>query len=248
MGERFIVAAKESVTEIAETMLFMEINAKESGPGRSELIGDASAVIGYSGALKGSMRLCGLTPAVLKLAGALLGEERDQLDMEMNDAFAEMANMIAGGIQTRVQDDLGEIKMSPPVIVSGRAHQVSSDHNFSCVNHTFELEGEPFFTEVFYLEESLKGKGDDVVDDGGASVGLPAMETSPGLDDQEKDEEPAAPVIEKQTLMSAVEEVFASQIAEITASAVEKEVEETLPKLAEDLVREEIERIKKEGL
>ncbi|MBF0609942.1 MAG: chemotaxis protein CheX, partial [Magnetococcales bacterium] len=127
MQDKFLQAIRDAIQEIAETMLFVEIIPGESEHARCSLGADVSAVIGYSSSLKGSMRLAGPQKTVLKLAAALLGEERDVLDKEMEDAFSELANMIAGGVQTRVEGELGMIRMSPPVVISGKNHQVSSD-------------------------------------------------------------------------------------------------------------------------
>ncbi|MBF0284730.1 MAG: chemotaxis protein CheX [Magnetococcales bacterium] len=243
--KELVTALREAIQEIAETMLFVEITPKQYDDQRCTLGADTSAVIGYSGALKGSMRLAGPLPSVMKLAGALLGEERDTLDKEMEDAFSEMANMIAGGVQTRLEGTVGTIRMSPPVVISGKNHQVSSDHSFQCVSHQFELDGEPFFTEVFYAF------GDHPVDDPqkyGFSLAVP-MPRMPGMESVSDEAEAASALaVDGAQLAAAVREAFAREIEGWAQETARDLVRKLLPDLAERLVREEIERIKREGL
>ncbi|OSM04812.1 chemotaxis protein CheX [Magnetofaba australis] len=156
MPETFLDAVRGAVQEIAETMLFLEIEAKESSHGKSEMPVDVSAILGYSGGLRGSVSLSGPESSVLKLASALLGEEREAFDAEMEDAYSELANMIAGGVQSRLESVFGSIKLSTPVIIRGKNHTVTSDHAFECVNHAFALEGDGFCVNVFYHPDSLQ--------------------------------------------------------------------------------------------
>lgn len=240
MPERFIKALGEAVQEIAETMLFVEITKGRAEKGRSTLGADHSAVIGYSAALKGSMRLAGPQSGVLKLAAALMGEERDTLDKEMEDAFAEMANMIAGGVQSRMEPEIGTIRMSPPVVISGRNHMVSSDRSFNCISHQFELEGEPFFTEIYYSEESLgdqdaEGRYGFVLASPNDKAGCPGAVAEP-------------PRVDGEALAAAVRQAFAAEMEQWSREVASAMVSKMLPELAERMVREEIERIKKEGV
>lgn len=158
MPDRLVAALRESVQEIAETMLFVEISPGASTRDHCRIAADSSAVIGYSGALTGGMRLGGSSSSVLKLASTLLGEERDTLDNDMEDAFMELANMIAGGVQTRIEGDMGTISITPPVMVSGSGQKVINEENLDCVHQEFDLDGEAFFTELYYIGSALNPK------------------------------------------------------------------------------------------
>ena len=241
--EQLVTALREAIQEIAETMLFVEIIPLQHDDQRSTLGADTSAVIGYSGALKGSLRLAGPHPSVMKLAGALLGEERDSLDKEMEDAFSEMANMIAGGVQTRLEGTLGPIRMSPPVVISGRNHQVSSDHSFQCVSHQFELDGEPFFTEIFFAIGEQKQQYEDPQKYGfSLSVPMPKMA---GME-QEGEAPTEVKPVDGAALAAAVREAFAREIQGWAHETARDLVRKMLPDIAERLVKQEIERIKQE--
>ncbi|MBF0622245.1 MAG: chemotaxis protein CheX [Magnetococcales bacterium] len=255
MPERFIVSLREAIQEICETMLFVEVIPGESALTQSPLTGDYSAVIGYSGNLKGSMRLAGPEEAVLKLAGALLGEERGNFDLEMNDAYSEVANMVAGGVQTRVEDWLGPIRMSPPVVVTGRDHRVASDRSFLCVSHLFEISGIPFFTEIYYAQESLDN----------AEIRRNNPDAAPRLDDEDDTavtinlndgrdvgasggSVSVSALTDSGKLHKAVRSAIEPELQSVMEATARDHVQEVLPEIAEKLVREEIERIKKEGL
>lgn len=255
MADHFLQAVRDAIQEIAETMLFVEIAPGPAGSDRCTMGADVSAVIGYSGAIKGSLRLAGPMPSVLKLASALLGEERDSLDKEMEDGFSEMANMIAGGVQSRLEATVGTIRMSPPVVISGRNHQVSSDRSFHCASHQFELDGEPFFTEIYYSEEPVPAHAGDKY---GFSLTIP-MPHAAGFSESvgeggeigpSYEAEPAVKTIllDEAALAKAVKEAFASEVTSWSQEVTQHMVRELLPALAEQLVRAEIERIKREGL
>ncbi|NGZ26566.1 MAG: hypothetical protein G8345_06730 [Magnetococcales bacterium] len=257
MQDKFLQAIRDAIQEIAETMLFVEIIPGESEHARCSLGADVSAVIGYSSSLKGSMRLAGPQKTVLKLAAALLGEERDVLDKEMEDAFSELANMIAGGVQTRVEGELGMIRMSPPVVISGKNHQVSSDRSFICVSHQFDLDGDPFFTELYYSQEKAEEKGsEDKNRRYGFSLTLPlpgfpgdGNEDLSAFAPQSEDEEvPKSIPLDTEAFVTAVKAAFAKQMEGWSKEVTQEMVRHMLPALAEKLVRQEIERIKREGL
>jgi chemotaxis protein CheX len=263
MSEQFINALREAIQEIAETMLFVDIVALEATKGRSNLSADVSAVVGYSSALKGSMRLAGPQASAVKLAGALLGEERDAMDKEMEDSFSEMANMIAGGVQTRIETGgmlKGHIRMSPPVIISGTNHQVSSDRSFECVSHQFDLDGNTFFAEIYYSRESLENGPDEDDDETkyGFSLTIP-MPTMPGSGtrdrdrDDEGEEEPPKKVevavdVNEQAVRKILQEVCMEKLEAMARETAQSMASDMLPEIAERLVREEIERIKRDGL
>lgn len=150
MKDALLNALTEAVSEIAETMLFVEIIAGEVQIQGELQLADISAVVGYSGGLNGGLRLGGAVAVALKVAGALLGEQREAMDPELQDAFGEMANMIAGGVQTRVEGVFGAISMTPPMVVEGRNHQIAGQHSSHCVCRHFEMDGSCFFCEIYF--------------------------------------------------------------------------------------------------
>ncbi|MBF0147161.1 MAG: chemotaxis protein CheX [Magnetococcales bacterium] len=150
MIDSLLAALSEAVIEIAQTMLFIEIAV---GPSRvqGELQNaDVSAVVGYGGGLNGGLRLGGSLEVALRLAGALVGEPRIAWDQELEDAFGEMANMIAGGVQSRVEATLGPITLTPPMVIQGKNHQITGQQPSSRLCQDFEIDGVVFFCEIYF--------------------------------------------------------------------------------------------------
>jgi chemotaxis protein CheX len=143
-------AAREAVAEIASTMLFVPINPVPSAANGTAIEADVSAIVALSGGLKGGARLASPVETVTALASALMGEEVSALDADSEDAFAELANMITGGIQTRLSGELGEMNLSPPFVITGKNHRAHGDSSDQVAVSRFEVQGKPFFIEVFY--------------------------------------------------------------------------------------------------
>ncbi|MBF0454689.1 MAG: chemotaxis protein CheX [Magnetococcales bacterium] len=148
--ERCLEVLREAILEIAETMLFVEVGEGSAQEKPAEIASEYSAVIGYGEGIQGSLHLSGSKAAILKLLSAFLGESRDEMDDEMNDAFGEMANLVAGGIQGRLEPELGSISLTPPEVASGRINHRAAGAVPACVSHLFDLDGEIFSVEVFY--------------------------------------------------------------------------------------------------
>lgn len=150
MQDKINAAAQEAVEEIVSTMLFVPINPVSSSAESMSVESDVSAIVGLSGGLKGGTRLGSPVETVTALAGALMGEEIDALNEDSKDAFGELANMITGGIKTRLAGELGEINLSPPLVITGENHTAHSDRDDQIALTRYELDGNPFFIEVFY--------------------------------------------------------------------------------------------------
>ncbi|MBF0369611.1 MAG: chemotaxis protein CheX [Magnetococcales bacterium] len=229
MIDDFFPVLREVVAELADTMLFIQIEPGEEGMEPCDLAVNHSSIVGFSGALRGSLRLAGPDSTVLKLAGALLGDVPEKLDADASDAFAELANMIGGGVKNHLESRLGPIRMSPPVVISGEGHGVTREKDFACLSHQFKLDGELFFVETFISEEE-------------PDKAALAEETASSDHWNNGSAEDISDTIEK-ALAPGIREV----IRESTSETVGELVREALPRVAEGLVREEIERIKREG-
>ncbi|MBF0188417.1 MAG: chemotaxis protein CheX [Magnetococcales bacterium] len=155
MGERLLTAARDAVQEVAETMLFLEIKSGTADHHRCDVDGEVSALVAMSGGVEGAVRLSGPSSTVIPMASALLGEEREEMDQELEDAFLELGNMVAGGIQVRIETKYGDITITPPVLFNGEEHPIFSEGDLSVCNHRFELQGKLFFVEIYYDEERL---------------------------------------------------------------------------------------------
>lgn len=145
----------EAVQEIAETMLFVEIDPATLRLDGCGVAQDYCAVIDFSEGIDGCFCLVAPERAALKLASGLLGEERLEMDPEMLDSFGEVANMVAGGLVSRVEGRYGSVRMTPPELVQGGAHPFAAEGGVFTVHHGFELDGVGFCAEFFIAGQCL---------------------------------------------------------------------------------------------
>ena len=118
-------------------------------PPDSEVVG----LIEYAGALRGGVHLACPTHVACTLSGIFAGMEMEQFDADAKDGLGELANMIAGGIQTRMMDEygLGDITISPPLVTTGGRHAITYQSYYDGIKQYFKIEGGLFFVECFYL-------------------------------------------------------------------------------------------------
>ncbi|MBF0294072.1 MAG: chemotaxis protein CheX [Magnetococcales bacterium] len=147
----------EALQEIAETMLFVEIEAGPLSTEACDVPPEHCAIIDFGDGIQGCFLLVASERAAIKLAGALLGEERGEMDADMGDSFGEVANMIAGGLVSRVESRYGSVSMTPPERVEGR-HPMAGEMEWWRIHHGFALDGVPFCTEFFIARECLLNK------------------------------------------------------------------------------------------
>lgn len=150
MQDKINTAARDSVDELVTTMLFAPINPVATAADSAIVEADISAIVALGGDIKGGVRLGSPGETATALASALMCEELDELNADVEDAFGELANMITGGIQSRLASELGEINLSPPFVITGKNHKAHGDSSDHIALTRFELDGKPFFIEVFY--------------------------------------------------------------------------------------------------
>ncbi|MBF0182462.1 MAG: chemotaxis protein CheX [Magnetococcales bacterium] len=147
----------EALQEIAETMLFVEIEPGPISTERCDIPPEHCAVIDFGDGIQGCFVLVASERAALKLAGALMGEERGEMDPEMGDSFGEVANMIAGGLVSRVEGKYGSVSMTPPERVEGH-HPLEAEQEWRRIHLGFALDGVPFCAEFFIDGECMQKK------------------------------------------------------------------------------------------
>jgi chemotaxis protein CheX len=111
----------ESAKEIFETMVFMDIS--EATEANQEVEGWALlGSITFKGGIEGCLAICCSTPCSQAIAVNMLGlETPGELTEEGTcDAIGEIANMIMGGVKSRLLKTVGNLEVSIPSVVSGR--------------------------------------------------------------------------------------------------------------------------------
>jgi len=118
--------ADAAVTEIFKMMLGFDVVVELPNPSLSSPEPDErTAIVGYSGCMRGSCQVCIDTPAAQSIASAMLGGAPiDDQDDSLNDAVGELCNMLAGGWKNSVPGLASECALSPPTVISGRDYKV----------------------------------------------------------------------------------------------------------------------------
>ncbi|MBF0188964.1 MAG: chemotaxis protein CheX [Magnetococcales bacterium] len=155
MDELISIAVRKAIHEVAIAFLDIEI---ENGPFKVNTIDDsytppqseATAHIGLSGGINGGVFLSAPEHVAVYISGALLGEEPDDFNDEARDGFGELANMVAGGIQTHLSEERGEINLTPPIIITHDETDSTYKGYVFSVRQYFKTAHGPFFVEIFY--------------------------------------------------------------------------------------------------
>jgi chemotaxis protein CheX len=86
---------------------------------------ERTAIVGFSGAMRGSCQVRMTAEAARSIASAMLGgvpiEEGDD---SIDDALGELCNMLGGGWKNDTPGLSSECALSPPTVISGRSYRV----------------------------------------------------------------------------------------------------------------------------
>ena len=122
-----ISRADSTVKEIFDMMFGLEIRVIDcplDDDGQIEP-DDKTAIVGFSGSLRGSCQLRINQLAAHSIASAMLGGIPVADDNEsLNDALGELCNMLAGGWKNGIANLSAACALSPPTIVSGLDYKI----------------------------------------------------------------------------------------------------------------------------
>ncbi len=83
-----------------------------------------SAIIGLIGEVQGTITLSFKKDLALKIASAMLMEEKTEVDYDVRDAIGEVANLVVGQARNKIVESGYESKITPPTIIEGHKHEV----------------------------------------------------------------------------------------------------------------------------
>jgi chemotaxis protein CheX len=119
--------ADSTVTEIFKMMFGFDIKAAEFSIPDPLVCGldERTAVVGFSGAVRGSCQIRMTSMAAASIASAMLGGAPvEEDDDSVSDALGELCNMLAGGWKNGTPGLSSECMLSPPTVISGRNYKV----------------------------------------------------------------------------------------------------------------------------
>lgn len=88
---------------------------------------EVSGIIGLSGKAVGTVVVSLSREVALGAAGAMLMDEKNELDADVIDAIGEITNMVAGGAKTELEEY--SLSMSLPNVITGKGHAVRFPSN-----------------------------------------------------------------------------------------------------------------------
>jgi chemotaxis protein CheX len=106
--------------QVFSTMLGLELENGVVEPMDSPVVPDAGivAMIGIAGAVSGNVNIRISNELSCILASRLLMMDYTEVNDDVLDAVAELANMIVGGLKTYLEDRFGAMGLSLPTVIS----------------------------------------------------------------------------------------------------------------------------------
>jgi chemotaxis protein CheX len=132
-----------AVIEIFTMMFGLEIQPVEAalpdpGPPRPN---EKTAVVGFSGAMRGSCQIRVIDDGAQSIASAMLGGVPvDSGDDSIGDALGELCNMLAGSWKNGVPGLGSDCTLSPPTVISGHDYKVHMARPSVVLSRTYQFE------------------------------------------------------------------------------------------------------------
>src|SRR5260370_17010201 len=119
--ERIVQSLKTSTQEVFSTMLNMKMRVETAYPQASKP-GPADgvvALVGLTGKWVGTGSICCSAWFAREMSGYLLKSEFASVDQDVLDAVGEVTSMVIGNFKVAVEDYLGPLGLSIPMVIFG---------------------------------------------------------------------------------------------------------------------------------
>jgi len=132
----------EATSEVFEIMVGTSLgNATEESPA---FVADFAAMVGIAGSLCGLVALHTTSDCAREMAAKMLGTDEVGAGGDVQDAFGELCNMIAGSFKARIAGLADGCALSVPTVIIGRDFALYSLANGEHYEVIFSFEGKPF--------------------------------------------------------------------------------------------------------
>ncbi len=141
-----------STISVFETMLGCKI--QRSGlrtKDRREAEHEISGIIGLSGRVVGTVVVSLSAETAIGAAEAMLGERPSEIDDDVLDVVGELANMVAGGAKTQLEQY--ELNISLPNVITGVGHIINFPSKVPLICIDFDCPWGPLCVEVGFTEQ-----------------------------------------------------------------------------------------------
>jgi chemotaxis protein CheX len=128
--------------EVFEIMVGTSLgSATEESP---RTVADFTAMVGIAGSLCGVVCLRTSSESASRMAAKMLGTDEIIMGENVQDAFGEICNMIAGSFKAKIASLADGCALSVPTVISGRDYALHSLANGERFEVMFSFEGRPF--------------------------------------------------------------------------------------------------------
>lgn len=122
--EQFIGTFVEATRKVFSTMVGWEVCLTNNHSSRGFTAKyDISAIIGFSGKIRGTMVVSVDQEVALTAAGEFLGAKPTEVSADVIDMVGELTNMIGGSSKDRL--GIAGAELGLPAVIYGRGHQVT---------------------------------------------------------------------------------------------------------------------------
>lgn len=144
----------KSTQEVFSTMVMLEVQPGAVVEGKGEsLVSNVTAMIGLAGDLRGMLAVLCPEAAAKAITGSMLGMEVDELGEDVKDAVGEIANMVAGGLKSGLNDLGRKIELAIPTAVIGESFRMSGMLGANRIYIPFTGDACGFAIELKYVLE-----------------------------------------------------------------------------------------------
>ena len=141
----------ESVTELFDTMLDMEISLADDGAKQGEVDGDLIAgMLSFTGDVVGNFRVTVSQAFARIMTAEMLGMEVDEIEGEdeIKDVILEACNILGGNLKSGFNDDGLSCIISAPAIAMGNSFDIDTLNMARYEKHVFRYQEYSFLVEV----------------------------------------------------------------------------------------------------
>ncbi len=157
----FLVASiKQATTEVFSMMLGLELVAGEPFSGREVLTeSGVLALVGLAGPWMGTGSISVTPHMACHMASQMLMAEYKAVDDDVLDAMAEVSNMVIGNVKTSLEQMVGELALSTPVVIYGRRFETRRVGGQEWIAVPFPHEGEMVRVQLCLAPSPEPGRG-----------------------------------------------------------------------------------------
>lgn len=147
--EKKLIAA---TLDVFDTMVMLKTIPEAPLDRKATITCNISGMLGLAGDLRGMLAVHCPRDIAAEITARLLGEEDGLQDADLQDAVAEIVNMIAGGVKAAFYREGKTLELTVPTTVTGSAYSVRSSWNSAHIIIPFRAGEQRFWAELKFLE------------------------------------------------------------------------------------------------